>query len=157
MEKQPPIPMTPFDTLVTSPELQMMKLMLPYTPASYQRILAFYIKFIELQNTMRYFGLFREKKQNDPFCKTPSSPAEILGDLKPYIGKDADTIDMILSAMSMMDMMKEMDMPDFSQMGDMSGMMDMMNLFSGQNDTAGHTPDAENKTKNDISEERKNE
>ena len=61
MEKKPPLPMTPFDTLVTSPELQMMKLMLPYTPASYQRFLAFYIKFSELRNAISYFGVFQQR------------------------------------------------------------------------------------------------
>lgn len=140
MERQPPLPMTPFDTLVTSSELQMMKLLLPYTPASQQRMFAFYIKFMELQNTIRNFGLFRRGQPENIFGNPHASPADILNELKPYIGKEADTIDMILSAMSMMEMMQGMDMPDPSQMGDLSGMMDMMNMFAGQ------SPPAESET-----------
>lgn len=58
MEKHPPLPMTPFDMLTSSTQLQMMKLMLPYTPPGIQRMLAFYIKFLELKKTAEYFGLF---------------------------------------------------------------------------------------------------
>lgn len=127
MEKRPPLPMTPFDTQVTSSELQMMKLLLPYIPDSFQKFLAFFIKFSELQNTIRYFSLMERRCFKESFKKGTSSPIDILEDLKPYIGKDADTIDSILSAMNMMNMMKNMDMPDFSQMGDLS---DLMNMFS---------------------------
>ena len=143
MERRPPLPMTPFDTLVTSSELQMMKLMIPYTPSSYQGFLAFYIKFIELQNTIRYFGVFTGGKQKEPFFKRPASSMDILDDLRPYMGKDSETIDMILSAMNMMDMMKGMDMPDMSNMGDLSGMMDMMNMFNNNenNDQKGNDED----------------
>ena len=48
--------MTPFDELVTSPTLQIMKLLIPYTPFSGRRMLASFIKFIELQRTIRLFG-----------------------------------------------------------------------------------------------------
>ena len=47
MEKKPVIPMTPFDELVTSPQLQAIKLLLPYAPVSEQRLLASFIKFQE--------------------------------------------------------------------------------------------------------------
>ena len=39
--------MTQLDTLVTTQELQLMKLMLPYIPANMRGILAVYIKFTE--------------------------------------------------------------------------------------------------------------
>lgn len=143
MEKHPPLPMTPFDSMVTSPELQMMKLMLPYTPSSYRRFMAFYIKFIELQNTIRHFGLFGSGNVPDAFGRRPSSPMDILEDLKPYMGKEAETMDMILNAMNMMEMMKGMEMDGMPgmnmgdmagmNMGDLSGMMDIMNMFSNSN------------------------
>ena len=41
MDKRTPLPMTPFDTLTSSGELQMVKLLLPYTPPAIQRMLAF--------------------------------------------------------------------------------------------------------------------
>ena len=53
MEKKPVIPMTPFDELVTSPQLQAIKLLLPYAPVSEQRLLASFIKFQEFRQTIR--------------------------------------------------------------------------------------------------------
>ena len=44
MDKRTPLPMTPFDTLTSSGELQMLKLLLPYTPPATQRMLAFFIR-----------------------------------------------------------------------------------------------------------------
>ena len=38
MDKRTPLPMTPFDTLTSSGELQMVKLLLPYTPPAIQQI-----------------------------------------------------------------------------------------------------------------------
>ena len=80
MEKHPPLPMTPFDILVTSSELQMMKLLLPYIPDFYQRFLAFFIKFSELQNTIRYFNPSGRGHSKDSFRKETSSPIDILED-----------------------------------------------------------------------------
>ena len=58
MDDQSKIPMTPFDTLISTPGLQMMKLMLPYLPPSNQRMLAVYVKFMELQQTFSFFQNF---------------------------------------------------------------------------------------------------
>lgn len=152
MEKHPPLPMTPFDMLTSSTQLQMMKLMLPYTPPGIQRMLAFYIKFLELKKTAEYFGLFGSVSQRDTFSKSSASVTEILEDVRPYLGKDAETIDMLLSAMSMMDMMKDMDMPDFSgaDMGDLSGVMQMMNAFQNTSESEDHSnEDQEGEDEND--------
>lgn len=137
MERRPPLPMTPFDSMVTTPGLQMMKLMLPYLPSAFRRMLAFYIKFTELNNTIHIFfsqnGSTTEKDM--PFEKQQLSPAGILEDLRPYMEEsDANMLDSILSAMNMMEMMKGMDfsgmdLSNFTGQGDMSQMMEMMNLF----------------------------
>lgn len=55
MEKRPIFPMTQLDTLVTTQELQLMKLMLPYIPANMRGMLAVYIKFTEFTNTIHLF------------------------------------------------------------------------------------------------------
>ena len=47
--------MTQLDTLVTTQELQLMKLMLPYIPANMRGMLAMYIKFTEFTNTIHLF------------------------------------------------------------------------------------------------------
>lgn len=60
MDDQSKIPMTPFDTLISTPGLRMMKLMIPYLPPSNQRMLAVYVKFMELQQTFSFFRIFAQ-------------------------------------------------------------------------------------------------
>ena len=48
--------MTPFDDLVTSPELQIMKLLIPYAPASGRKMLAACVKIMELRETLHIFS-----------------------------------------------------------------------------------------------------
>ena len=114
MDKRTPLPMTPFDTLTSSGELQMVKLLLPYTPPAIQRMLAFFIKFTELQNTVRYFGVFSRAPVREEFQGSAPSFPEILEELKPYMGENGEAVDSILSAMSMMEMMKDMDLSGMS-------------------------------------------
>ena len=49
MDKDVPGLMTPFDELVTTPELQIIKLLIPYAPASGRQTLAGLVKFMELR------------------------------------------------------------------------------------------------------------
>ena len=136
MDKRTPLPMTPFDTLTSSGELQMLKLLLPYTPPATQRMLAFFIRFTELQNTIRYFGIFSRGPERKEFQSTPPSFTEMLEELKPYMGENEGAVDSILSAMSMMEMMKDMDLsgmssPDLSAAGggNMEDILNMMHMF----------------------------
>ena len=136
MDKRTPLPMTPFDTLTSSGELQMVKLLLPYTPPAIQRMLAFFIKFTELQNTVRYFGVFSRAPVREEFQGSAPSFPEILEELKPYMGESSETVDSILSAMSMMEMMKDMDLsgmsspdPSASGGGNMEDILNMMHMF----------------------------
>ena len=55
MDKDVPGLMTPFDELVTTPELQIIKLLIPYAPASGRQTLAGLVKFMELRETLRLF------------------------------------------------------------------------------------------------------
>ena len=48
--------MIPFDEAVLPKELQMLKAFLPFLPAPAQKMLAIYIKWTELQNTITYFN-----------------------------------------------------------------------------------------------------
>ena len=52
MENDQPEFMTPFDELVTSPELQLMKLLIPFAPASGRQVLAAFVKFREFRETV---------------------------------------------------------------------------------------------------------
>ena len=127
MENDAPRPMTPFDELVTSPQLQTVKLLLPYTPAPGRRALAACVKFLEFRQTLTLFGKHGSVSAQ-AFQKSPgTSPLEILDALRPYLGKkDCEMLDMILNLkdmMSMMDMMKNTS-------GEADTAMDPMDLLS---------------------------
>lgn len=98
MDRTPPGPMTPFDELVTTPQLQMIKLLLPFAPEPGRRPMALVIKFLELKNTVSLF-------QNRRFCLTAQSVSsdsdnvlDFIELLKPYLGSEmSDMIDLILN------------------------------------------------------------
>ena len=53
-----------FDEVILPKELQMLKAFLPFLPSSMQKMLAIYIKWVELQKTIEYFS------QNPPIPKS---------------------------------------------------------------------------------------
>ena len=66
MESKPLKPMSPFDILTTPAYLDVLKIMLPFTPSSAQHMLAVLIKFTEFQYTIRhFFGFPKEYKTSD--------------------------------------------------------------------------------------------
>ena len=104
MDDQSKIPMTPFDTLISTPGLRMMKLMIPYLPPSNQRMLAVYVKFMELQQTFSFFQNFRSDLHSCAFEKEVSSPSDILEELRPFLRKsDCEMIDQIQNMLSAME------------------------------------------------------
>ncbi len=128
MEKRPPLPMTQLDMLVTTQELQMMKLMLPYFPSSYRGMLAVYLKFMEFQNTLRMFNGSDGRSPSDVIkSRDIHSPADILEDLRPFMNPaDMESFDMMMNTMNMM---SGMNMSDFSGSGNSEEMSEMMNIF----------------------------
>lgn len=111
MEKDLPGLMTPFDEMVSSPQLQLIKLLIPYAPPSGRRMLAAFVKFTELRETFHLFG------QNGPALSaqsrednSPRSPLEILDSFRPYLGpRECEMLDTVIQAreiMSMMDLMR---------------------------------------------------
>ncbi len=131
MEKHPPLPMTQLDMLVTTQELQIMKLMLPYIPSSYRGMLAIYLKFAEFQNTIRLFNASKGAPSQDIIkSRDIHSPADILEDLRPFMNPgDMDSFDMMMNMMNTMNMMKGMNTADFSNFENSEEMSDMMNIF----------------------------
>lgn len=128
MEKRPPLAMTQLDMLVTTQELQMIKLMLPYIPSSYRGMLAVYLKFMEFQNTLRIFGGFGHAPAEEVIkSKDIHSPMDIIEDLRPFMNPgDLESFDMMLNTMNMMN---GMNTADFSNFGNSEEMSDMMNMF----------------------------
>ena len=86
MDKDIPGLMTPFDELVTTPELQIIKLLIPYTPASGRQTLAGMVKFIELREALRLFHGRSSGLQAQMTSGNDSlSPIDILNSFRPYL------------------------------------------------------------------------
>lgn len=122
MEQNPLRPMTPFDNLTTPPHLYTLKLMLPYTPPSMQRMLGVYIKFLELRYAMEHFHGFGN----------PDS-SKIFDTLKSYMGpEEKEMMEQMEMIMNMMEMTK--------------GQPDMSDMFSGMFGDMLHMPDSDTQT-----------
>lgn len=109
--------MTPFDEYISNQSLQMMKLLIPFLPPQSQRMIAVYVKFLELQHTLSFFRGMRQKKH---------APEDIFESIKPYMSpSDAESFDQMMNMMSMMSMVQEMQNMsdgDFDPMSMMAGM-----------------------------------
>ena len=126
MEHKPPRPMTPFDNMVTPPFLYTLKLMLPYTPPSTQRMLGIYIKFLELRYTLSHFNGFGN-----------ADSSRLFDLLKDYLGpEEQEMMEQMEMLMNMMEMMQgQPDMPDMSDfLGGMFGDMPHAPDSGTQND-----------------------
>lgn len=112
-------PVTAFDTLYTSNQLQMLKIVLPYMEGQIQRFIAIYIKLSEFILTLHFsYGSYPFKKD-----------ADIMGMiqyLSPYLS-DSER-DMMNQFSSMQENMEQ-----FKQM---SQMMQMMNEMGGSPEDA---------------------
>lgn len=121
--------MTPFDSMVSTRQMQTMKLLIPYVPPARQRFLAVYIKFMELTRTMEVFHDPGHNIHSQGFEWEQLSAAEILGKIRPYMPEgSADTIDMILNILSMMEMASTFQNMDMSggESGEGFNPMDLM-------------------------------
>lgn len=102
-------PMTPFDSLTQNESLRMLKLMLPFLAPSAQKMLAVYLKYTELQNTIRYFQDFDSSPLQSQAQSDGLSLTGILEEIRPYMSeKEGSSIDSILSAFQMMEFMGSM-------------------------------------------------
>lgn len=131
MDKNLPGPMTPFDDLVTSSELQIMKLLIPYAPASKRQMLAACVKIMELKETIRVFsgrrGAVRAqmlREEDDP------SPIDLLNSFRPYLKpREAAALDMVINLREMMSVMEMMQNTSSSESGDSA--LNPMDILSG--------------------------
>lgn len=133
-----------FDTLCTNPQIQLLKILIPFIAPSMQGTIAFYIKLMELNYTMYLFRNHNEIR----FDNTNANLNEIYDELDPYLNPDARSKlkslkDMFQNfanmkeMMEMVDSMKDMfpDGFDMSDMGGMENIFDMMNQFGGMDGT----------------------
>lgn len=137
-----------FDSLFTTNQLQMLKILLPCLPPSSQGGLAVYIKMQELQYTLEYM---KHHTKNQPLLPPPEEN-DIFDQLFPYCSpsqKDqilqfqemSRQMESIRDAVEMAQMMQDMfpegapgGNPDFSQ---------LMGMFSAMGNNAEGTPSSE--------------
>lgn len=107
MDKKDMEIVTPFDQLTSSANLRMMKLMIPYVAPESQRFLAVYIRFMELQNTIRFFEHFGNGLHTQNFGNRVTSPMEIFQEIAPYMPSGfSETFEQISNMLNMMEMMQ---------------------------------------------------
>lgn len=139
MEQRPQKPMIPFDELVTPPMLQMLKLFLPYTPASNQRFLGVFVKFLELKETISFFQKPSYNSYTQAFSSSQaSSPMEMLMNMRPYLPpQQAEMMESFLNMMNIMEMVQmfQDSAPSgenaFGDMGGPGNADNSGNMFSG--------------------------
>ncbi len=142
-----------FDTLCTSPQIQLLKILIPFLSPSMQGMMAFYIKLMELNYTLNLLKNHRELL----FRPQGNDMTHIYDEIEPYLPpqersrmksmKDMmDNFNNMKEMMEMVNSMKDLfpDGFDMSNLGDMTGMggpngmeniFDMMNQFGGMNGT----------------------
>ena len=119
MENHEVDPITAFDTLYTSNQLQMLKVILPYMQSEMQQLLAIYIKLNELMIAFHFSKNARtgfihptsEKKEFDIFC--------LLKDISPFL---SDTEKEMANQFANM----QENMEQFKQMSQMMSLMQNM-------------------------------
>ena len=131
MDKNHPGPMTPFDELVTSPELQIMKLIVPYAPAPGRQMLAACIKVMELKETMHVFSSRRSSIRAQMLSEDEHpSPIDMLNSFRPYLGpREAAALDMVINLREMMSVMEMMQSTPGQESGNPA--FDPADLLSG--------------------------
>ena len=95
-----------FDSYFTEPHIQMLKVLFPYVPSSYQKYLAMYIKFSELQVVIRKF----ESPYEFYRCKPIPINLEVLSkELLPLCNeKEKAMVENIMNLIHTMDSYKDM-------------------------------------------------
>lgn len=157
MDKRPPRPMTPFDELVSSPQLQTIKLLLPYAPAPGQRLLAAFIKFFELRRAILLFSRPSSYNSSKFFSESSSGSGEFLDSLKPYLDpRESEMLDMVLNMKDIMEMAQMMQdssggSPAFDPMDLMAGMLspEQQEMFSTYSDMFSQALDKDRKGDDD--------
>ena len=97
-------PLTPFDTMTQTREIQMLKTVIPYMKSSQKKQFAILIKYMELQNTRH---IFSQEEQVLSMCFLPEEENKLkslLNSLRPFCTpKELETIDMLTNMFSMLE------------------------------------------------------
>lgn len=131
MDNESHAPMTPFDELVTSPRLQIMKLIIPYAPPGSRRMLAACVKFMEFREAFRIFGSGYGGLQAQMVSGDERPDLiDMLNSFRPYLGsREAAMLDMVMNLKEMLSVMEMMQSSSSSESDGSS--FDPMDLLSG--------------------------
>ena len=153
-----------FDSLYTTNQIQLFKVLIPYMAPSMQKNLVIYIKYMEFQYTLTLFQKHPYAAFNANAASDKQNTNQLFDEILPFLdvsqrGKILQMKNMMQSMeqmkemMSMMEMMKDMfpegmgglsglsgGMPDLSAL---SGLGDIMNLFGTMQAASAPVPDQE--------------
>ncbi|SHJ77389.1 hypothetical protein [Hespellia stercorisuis] len=124
--------MAPFDHLVVSSDLQMIKLLLPFLPLTNQRGIAVAIKFFELEHTMQLYSDKKAVMQIQSLGSPKKSFTDMLEQIRPYLDPgQSHSIDSIMSMLQTMELFKNFDGADmdFGNFPDFSNFSDLFQTF----------------------------
>lgn len=106
MEKKSTTPLSPFDELTIPSELQLLKLILPYTPVTNQKMLGILIKFLELEYTIDFFQHCTLKLHSQT-TDAPVSFSNIISEIAPYLSKrDSQMLASVQNILNILEMMQ---------------------------------------------------
>ena len=145
--------MTPFDELVTTPELQMIKLLIPYAPASGRQTLAALVKYTELRKAVRLFHSGGRCPGIRAFEEpAPDTPADLREQMRPYLTpQQASALDMIVRVQEMMPLIEMLQAEgsgpgfDFSDL--LAGMLtpEQQEMFAEYSEMFSHSQQSDQK------------
>ena len=116
---------TLFDTLVTSDQLQEIKVVLPYLPFSLQRFAGLYSKIEELKNA---FFLFSNMEELEEFSARDKAPETMFDELRSYLTDEQITsLENLNNIKSMMELLHETDSGGDENAVNMERIFEMMN------------------------------
>lgn len=137
MEQKDTSQILAFDTLFSNNHIQMLKVLLPYMDNQFQKYLAIYIKFQELQVALNFV-----RKRPYPLCgcmihPDDTDPAQVVKRLLPLCTKEEkEQLNQILKVLQSMSQYQEMMhtmelMKDFMPEGDSSSPSSMTDMLMG--------------------------
>ena len=108
MEKQEQDSIQAFDTLYTTNQIQILKILLPYCAPDTQRSLAVMIRFLELQYTLSFVRSHPEAFRSPPYLSFGELCEKIRGYCPPALRSMLDQFQSMQNAMQMYEEMKQM-------------------------------------------------
>lgn len=97
-------PLTPFDNMTQTRELQMLKTMLPYMKESQKKQFAILIKYMELQNTIQVFSQEDKVLSMCSVDEESNNMVALINDLRQFCtAKEQETLDMLANMFSMLE------------------------------------------------------